>query len=106
MTRPTIVTLESGKREPRPATLFVLINELAAAGIVFTKRCVELRKWPAPRYVPTGIKKKKDGTKSIIPLTQRHSQRGPQAQVFWSMGTGAAARKRRQAGSQAPCARL
>jgi transcriptional regulator with XRE-family HTH domain len=59
MTRPTIVTLESGKREPRPATLLVLMNELAAAGIVLTKRGVEFRKWPARRYVPVKIKKKK-----------------------------------------------
>jgi transcriptional regulator with XRE-family HTH domain len=59
MTRPTIVNIEANKREPRPATLSVLKNELAAAGIMFTKRGVEFRKWPAPRYVPAGIKKKK-----------------------------------------------
>src|ERR1700676_5758857 len=57
--RSTLVDLESGKREPHEATLTVLMNELAAAGIVFTERGVEFRKWPARPYVPTGIKKKK-----------------------------------------------
>jgi hypothetical protein len=46
------------KREPHEATLMVLLNELAAAGIVFTERGVEFRKWPARPYVPTGIKQK------------------------------------------------
>lgn len=57
MNRSTIVDLESGKREPHEATLAVLLNELAAAGIVFTEKGVEFRKWPKP-YVPAGIKKK------------------------------------------------
>jgi transcriptional regulator with XRE-family HTH domain len=57
--RSTLVDLESGKREPHPATLAVLMNELAAAGIVFTERGVEFRKWPARPYVPTGIKNKR-----------------------------------------------
>jgi transcriptional regulator with XRE-family HTH domain len=57
--RSTLVDLESGKREPHEATLAVLMNELAAAGIVFTERGVEFRKWPARPYVPTGIKSKK-----------------------------------------------
>ena len=51
--------LEAGRRDPHPATLFVLMNELTAAGIVFTERGVEFRKWPPRSYVPTGIKKKK-----------------------------------------------
>jgi DNA-binding XRE family transcriptional regulator len=55
--RSTIVDLESGKREPHEATITVLMNELAAAGIVFTEKGVEFRKWPAKPYVPTGIKK-------------------------------------------------
>jgi hypothetical protein len=38
--------------------LMVLMNELVAAGIVFTERGVEFRKWPAKPYVPTGIKQK------------------------------------------------
>jgi hypothetical protein len=33
------------------------MNELAAAGIVFTEKGVEFRKWPAKPYVPSGIKK-------------------------------------------------
>jgi transcriptional regulator with XRE-family HTH domain len=59
VSRPTIGDLEAGRREPHPATLFVLMNELTAAGIVFTERGVEFRKWPPRSYVPTGIKKKK-----------------------------------------------
>jgi hypothetical protein len=35
------------------------MNELAAAGIAFTERGVEFRKWPPKLYVPTGIKQKK-----------------------------------------------
>jgi hypothetical protein len=35
------------------------MNELAAAGIVFTERGVEFRKWPARAYVLTGIKNKR-----------------------------------------------
>src|SRR3979490_1013794 len=57
--RSTVVDLESGKREPHPATLAVLMNELAAAGIVFTERGVEFRKWPARPSVPTGNKNKR-----------------------------------------------
>jgi hypothetical protein len=34
------------------------MSELTAAGIVFTEKGVEFRKWPAKPYVPTGIKKK------------------------------------------------
>ena len=59
VSRPTIGDLEAGRREPHPATLFVLMNEFTAAGIVFTERGVEFRKWPARPYVPTGIKEKK-----------------------------------------------
>ncbi|WP_439366045.1 helix-turn-helix domain-containing protein [Bradyrhizobium sp. DASA03005] len=57
--RGTLVDLESGKREPHEATLAVLMNELAAAGIVFTERGVEFRKWPPKSYVPAGIKSKR-----------------------------------------------
>jgi transcriptional regulator with XRE-family HTH domain len=57
--RSTLVDLESGKREPHEATLTILMNELAAAGIVFTEKGVEFRKWPAKPYAPTGIKRKK-----------------------------------------------
>jgi hypothetical protein len=34
VSRPTIIDFESGKREPHPTTLFVLMSELAAAGVV------------------------------------------------------------------------
>jgi hypothetical protein len=47
--------LEAGKCEPHPATLSVLMNELAAADIAYPERGVEFRKWPARPYVPTGI---------------------------------------------------
>ncbi len=57
MNRSTLVDLESGKREPHEATLTVLMNELAAAGIVFTERGVKFRRWPAKPYTPTGIKR-------------------------------------------------
>jgi len=59
ISRPTLMYLESGRREPQQATLLVLMNELAAAGIVFTEYGVQFRKWPARPYVPTGIKNKR-----------------------------------------------
>ncbi|HZV07934.1 MAG TPA: helix-turn-helix transcriptional regulator [Gemmataceae bacterium] len=55
MNRSTLVDLEAGKREPHEATLTVLMNELAAAGILFTEKGVEFRRWPPKPYVPTGI---------------------------------------------------
>jgi len=55
----TIADFENCKHEPHEGTLFVLMSELAAAGIVFTERGVEFRKWPPKPYVPTGIKQKK-----------------------------------------------
>ncbi|MDH2341532.1 helix-turn-helix transcriptional regulator [Bradyrhizobium sp. SSUT77] len=53
--RATLVDLESGKREPHEATLTALTSELAAAGILFTERGVEFRKWPmkASAHTPT-----------------------------------------------------
>ncbi|MGY4364081.1 transcriptional regulator with XRE-family HTH domain [Bradyrhizobium sp. LB1.3] len=56
--RATLVDLESGKREPHEATLSILMNELAAAGIVFTEKGVEFQKWPTKACVPTGQKKR------------------------------------------------
>src|SRR6266436_351366 len=53
--RSTLVDLESDNREPHEATLTVLMSELAAAGIVFTEKGVEFRKWPHAPYVPTGV---------------------------------------------------
>jgi hypothetical protein len=57
--RATIADFEACKHEPHEATLTVLMTELTAAGIVFTDRGVEFRKWPAKPYVPTGIKERK-----------------------------------------------
>ncbi|MBR0792688.1 helix-turn-helix transcriptional regulator [Bradyrhizobium manausense] len=59
MHRSTLADLEGGKREPHEATLFVLMSELAAAGIVFTETGVQFRKWPSKPYVPAGIKDRK-----------------------------------------------
>ena len=58
ISRAAIVDLESAKRIPHESTLFVLMNELSAAGINFTDKGVEFRKWPAKPYVPTGVKQK------------------------------------------------
>ena len=52
--RVIIADLESCKREPQEATLFALITELNAAGIVFTESGVEFVEWPPRPYVPTG----------------------------------------------------
>lgn len=52
--RVTIAHLESCKHEPQASTLFALMNELSAAGIVFTETGVEFRSWPPRPYVPTG----------------------------------------------------
>jgi len=52
--RVTIANLESGKQEPNPSTVFALINELTAAGVVFTETGVEFRTWPPRPYVPSG----------------------------------------------------
>lgn len=57
--RSTIADLESNKRAPHPATLFVLVQELAAAGIEFGELGVSFERYPPPTYVPTGIKQKK-----------------------------------------------
>jgi transcriptional regulator with XRE-family HTH domain len=57
--RSTIADLESNKRAPHPATLFVLVQELAAAGIVFEELGVSFEKFPPANYAPTGIKRKK-----------------------------------------------
>jgi transcriptional regulator with XRE-family HTH domain len=58
VSRPTVSHIEAGNREPHDATLHVLMTELTAAGIVFTKTGVQFRNWPAKPYVPTGIKTK------------------------------------------------
>ena len=58
VSRSAIADLESGKRQPHPSTLFVIMQELAAAGINFTETGVEFREFPPRPYVPTGIKRK------------------------------------------------
>lgn len=58
MSRSTIADLEGDKREPHESSLFVIMNELAAAGINFTETGVEFREWPPRPYVPTGISQK------------------------------------------------
>lgn len=57
--RSTIADLESNKRAPHPATLFVLVQELAAAGIEFGELGVSFEKFPPTPYVPTGVQKRK-----------------------------------------------
>ncbi|UGX97117.1 helix-turn-helix transcriptional regulator [Bradyrhizobium barranii subsp. barranii] len=55
--RATLVDLESGKREPHEATLTVLMGELINAGIVFTERGVEFRKWPTKLFAARANKR-------------------------------------------------
>lgn len=52
--RVVIADLESCKHEPQASTLFALMSELTAAGIVFTETGVEFQHWPPSPYVPTG----------------------------------------------------
>src|SRR6476469_6366324 len=52
--RVIIADLESCKREPQEATLFALITELNAAGIVFTEFGFLFVGRPPRPYVPTG----------------------------------------------------
>lgn len=58
VSRSTIADLESAKREPHEASLFVIMNELASAGVNFTERGVEFREYPPRAYLPTGIEKR------------------------------------------------
>jgi len=59
VSRSTIADLEGDKREPHEASLFVIMNELASAGINFTSTGVEFREFPPREYVPTGIRQNK-----------------------------------------------
>ena len=59
VSRSTIADLEAGKREPHEATLFVIMQELAGAGINFTSTGVEFREYPPQPYVPSGIKRQR-----------------------------------------------
>lgn len=51
--RSTIIDLETGRRTPHEATLYVLLNELASAGINFTEMGVEFREFPPPPHEPS-----------------------------------------------------
>jgi transcriptional regulator with XRE-family HTH domain len=52
--RAIIAEFESGTFKLAPSTLSVLMNELSAAGVVFTDKGIELRSWPLEPYVPAG----------------------------------------------------
>lgn len=56
VSRSTIADIEGSRRAPHPATLFILITELTAAGIVFTNLGVEFEAFPPRAYVPTGLR--------------------------------------------------
>jgi transcriptional regulator with XRE-family HTH domain len=64
VSRPTIIDLESGKRAPHENTIQVILSELSAAGINFTKDGVEVRDWPLKPYVPSGIKQRAESAKA------------------------------------------
>lgn len=57
VSRSTIADIEAAKREPHEATLFVLMQELASAGIEFTERGVSFREYPPKPYIPVGLRK-------------------------------------------------
>ncbi|WP_336814899.1 helix-turn-helix domain-containing protein [Bosea sp. MMO-172] len=65
VSRSTIADLESAKRQPHESTLFVLMSELAAAGIEFTERGVSFREYPTKPYEPIGVRKGKSDTPSL-----------------------------------------
>jgi transcriptional regulator with XRE-family HTH domain len=52
--RVTIADFENCRHELHASTLSALMDELNAAGIVFTENGVEFRRWPPAPYVPTG----------------------------------------------------
>lgn len=54
VSRSTIQDLENARREPHPATLFVIESELTGAGVQFTDLGVEFRQYPPRPYKPTG----------------------------------------------------
>ena len=71
VSRPTIIDFESGKRAPHENTISVIVGELSAAGINFTKDGVEVRDWPLKRYVPTGIQQKHTRSPQTKPVAKR-----------------------------------
>jgi transcriptional regulator with XRE-family HTH domain len=50
-----IAELEACKRPAHESIWFVAIDELSAAGVVFTEAGVEFRTWPPSPYVPSGF---------------------------------------------------
>ncbi len=50
--RSALADLEGAKRTPHEATLFVLMNELVGAGVVFTENGVSFREFPPPAWMP------------------------------------------------------
>jgi len=50
-----IADLETCKALPHDSIWFAAIDELSAAGIVFTEAGVEFREWPPNEYVPSGL---------------------------------------------------
>ena len=63
VSRSTIADLESNKRRPHEATMFVLLSELAGAGINFTDLGVEFREFPPRRQRPTDGRSKPKTTR-------------------------------------------
>jgi len=50
-----IADLEACKALPHESIWFAAIDELTAAGVVFTEAGVEFRTWPPRPYVPSGF---------------------------------------------------
>ena len=50
-----IADLEACKPLPHESIWFAAVDELTAAGVVFTEAGVEFRKWPPNPYVPSGF---------------------------------------------------
>jgi transcriptional regulator with XRE-family HTH domain len=50
--RVTVMDIESGKREPHDPTLTALVSAITDAGIAFTEKGVEFRKWPLKNCAP------------------------------------------------------
>jgi DNA-binding XRE family transcriptional regulator len=50
-----IADLEACKPQPHESIWFAAMDELTAAGVVFTEAGVEFQTWPPPPYVPSGF---------------------------------------------------
>lgn len=62
LARSTLADLESARRAPHEATIYIIMSELTAAGVEFDKLGVSLRSYPPPDYVPTGLRGSKEVT--------------------------------------------